>query len=571
MTKFQLLSIEVFSWGLVLGYCCAHSAASDQQENDRITFRREACFELTLDNRDLIWFGDPASPTALVYVKPGVRPIATDFYVRTVQEDPKSPARRYMSEARIASDNDARKVYAFTKQRERLIGVIDGRGHFSPNDTYKNRDLLPTWPIDPSVLAYDGQRNALYYEVEVPGPLVSESLDFLPLDLVDAEGNKFGGRFSIDYAPVEGDREAKKLSQVSLSLHGKRTSRVLAIATVPRVFRRADVDICSFDNKSGTYLPEAAYRTGATFKSDAQPSVTVRLTGELTSAIQSQGASLIVAEGSKERGNPDASAANIKIDGNFNDWRNIAGVDDPRGDLVPYLDYVPDVDILEFKVAHDDEHIYYYVRVAGQVGKSHPDGGRSYFYAYMDVDQNPGTGFLPSRDDECYYGVDIGDDCEVQFEFVNNAFRKTFYGFCGLGGDEKVLQQQLTLGKSVYGRFDANGAQRANYKSEYTYRDRVTEITEDLKRGTSDTIRLAISPDGHEVEVASTFTGFLKDSKGRPTVKLGQTIDVAAGMECDSKAYLGKTNWAADNTIAIRGYKLSPSNQRAASNRAGDE
>ena len=79
-----------------------------------------------------------------------------------------------------------------------------------------------------------------------------------------------------------------------------------------------------------------------------------------------------------------------------------------------------------------------------------------------------------------------------------------------------------------------------------------------LSCGTSDTIRLAVSPDGHEVEIASTFTGFLKDSKGRPIVQLGQTIDIAAGMECDSKAYPGKTNWAADNTIAIRGYQLNP-------------
>jgi hypothetical protein len=176
----------------------------------------------------------------------------------------------------------------------------------------------------------------------------------------------------------------------------------------------------------------------------------------------------------------------------------------------------------------------------------------------MDIDQNPGTGFLPTRDDECYYGVDIGDDCEVQFEFVDNAFRKSFYGFCGLGGDDNVLKQEVTIGKSQYGRFDANGVERANYKSEYIFRNGVTEITEDLKHGTSDTIYLALSPDGSEVEIKSTFTGFLKGRDGFPTVALGQSITVAAGMECDSKAYVGKTKWAADSTIAIRGYRLSP-------------
>jgi hypothetical protein len=253
-----------------------------------------------------------------------------------------------------------------------------------------------------------------------------------------------------------------------------------------------------------------------------------------------------------------AKPAAIAIDGKFDDWRDVRGVDDPRGDLVPYLEYVPDVDLLEFKIAHDNEHVYQYARVAGRVGYSYPKGGRSYFYAYMDVDQNPGTGFLPSRDDECYYGVEIGDDCEVQFEFVDNVFRKSFYGFCGLGGDDEVLKQTVTIGKSQYGRLDENGKERDHYKSEYIYRNGVTEITEDLKLGTSDTIQVAVSPDGSEVEVVSSLAGFLKDRDGRPTVALGQTIDVAAGMECDSKAYPGKSRWAADSTKPIRGYRLTP-------------
>jgi hypothetical protein len=42
-------------------------------------------------------------------------------------------------------------------------------------------------------------------------------------------------------------------------------------------------------------------------------------------------------------------------------------------------------------------------------------------------------------------------------------------------------------------------------------------------------------------------------------------------MECDSKAYPGKTNWAADNTIAIRGYQLVPANRRTASKQPASE
>ena len=164
-----------------------------------------------------------------------------------------------MREARIAADKDTRKVYAFTKQREKVIGAIDGRGRFSPNDFYKNnRELLPTWPTDASVLKYDSQENALYYDVAVPGPLVSESLDFLPLELSDAEGNVVAGRFSIDFAPSENSGDAAKSSVVSLLLQNKGKSVMLAKASVPRVFRRSDVELGSFDNKTGTYLPEAS-------------------------------------------------------------------------------------------------------------------------------------------------------------------------------------------------------------------------------------------------------------------------------------------------------------------------
>jgi hypothetical protein len=563
MTALHSRYIQLFSWALILASGIAHASAAQLPAPAAVTFARQVTFELTYANRDLIWLGDPASPLALAYPKPDARPIATDVYVTTTVEDHKSPQRRYFREARIAPHNNTRSVYAFTQNREKLIGIIDDQGRFSPNKFYEtNRELLPTWPTDASVLAYDSKENALYSEIEVPGPAVSESIDFLSLALSDAAGHKVTGRFAIDDAPSD-NAFAAKSRIISLTFDNGGKPITLAKAAVPTVFQRADIELGSFDNSTGTYFSEAAYRAGATSSKDTEPSVTVKLPGEFTSSVQTESKSLIV-NAPSPADQPQASPVQIVIDGNFDDWRNLAGVDDPRGDLVPYLEYVPDVDLLEFKVAHDDQHIYLYARVAGQIGRTHPAGGRGYFYAYMDVDQNPGTGFLPTRDDDCYFGVDIGDDCEVQFEFVNNKFRKSFYGFCGLGGNQNVLKQQVTIGKSQYGRFDESGAERANYKSEYIYRNGTTEITEDLQLGTSDTIRLAISPDGREVEIASAYTGFLKDSAGRPTLKLGQTIDLAAGMECDSKAYLAKTRWAADSTIAIRGYRLSPSNSRPA-------
>jgi hypothetical protein len=558
MSPLHSLSPRLLLLGLLCinGLFSATAIATDGPGG--VSVNRQVTFELTFANQDLIWLGDPASPTASVYPKPGARPIATDMCVSTLSKNHSAPRRRYFQEARIAVVNGQRNVYAFTSQREKLIGTIDAQGRFSANDFYHaNRELLPSWPAETAALAYDAKENMLYIEAEYAGPLVSEKLDFLPLELADSGGHRIGGHFSIDFAPAASGSERMEFAKVALTLQNQGQSITLAEATVPSVFRGSDVLLGSFDNKTGTYLSESVYRAGATVAKEARPSVTVTIAGRLTPSVQSDTA-LLVVDAPASVFQTKVTPSIITIDGNFDDWHDVAGVDDPRGDVVPYLEYIPDVDLLEFKVRHDQKHIYLYARVAGQVGRSHPNGGRGYFYAYMDVDRNPDTGFLPTRDDDCYYGVDIGDDCEVQFEFVDNTFRKTFYGFCGIGGNDNVLRQEVTLGKSQYGRFDQAGIERSNYKSEYIFGNGVTEITEDLKLGTSDSIHLAVSPDGSEVEVVSAFTGFLKSPEGRPTVQIGQTIDLAAGMECDSKMYPGKKQWAADSTAPIRGYKLTP-------------
>ena len=550
------------------------SHAGDDRAARDDSLLRQVAFKLTFANRDLVWLGDPASPGALVYVRPGARPIATDAHVTTLTKSHASPSRHYLHESRIAPGDDEHIVYAFTPQREKAVGTLDAAGRFRPNDFYtRHRALLPTWPADAALVKYDPQANALYLEVDLPGPLLTESLDFLPLDLVDTADQPLAGHFAIDYTPSTAATAtgADSPGTVTLRVDTSGPSVALAQGSLPRVLRREEVELGSFDNAQGTYLLEAAYRPGAASDDATEPSVTFTFAGEFTSSVEATGPRLVVsalerpstaprhAAPPRNLGHPRGTAPpRITIDGRFDDWRNVAGVSDPRGDVVHYLEYVPDVDLLEFKVAHDNEHLYLYARVAGKVGWTHPSGGRSYFYAYIDVDQDAGTGFLPSRDDDCYFGVDVGDDCEVQFEFVDNTFRKTFYGFCGLSSDEDVLRQQVTVGPSHYGRVDERGRPRAHYKSEYIYRNGQTEITEDLKLGTSDTIHLAISPDGSEVEIVSTFTGFLKDRQGQPTLSIGQTIDLAAGMECDSKAYPGKTRWAADSTIAIRGYHLHP-------------
>lgn len=526
-----------------------------------VQYAREVTFEATFAHSDLAWLGDVASPVAMAYPKAGAQPTATDIQVRTVSTRHDSPIRRHLREARIAAGSP-RTVFAFTSQAERAVGQINAQGQFTANEFFAaQHGLLPSWPSDGTVLKYDAAENALYYELNVSGPTTAESLDYLPLALFDGTGTPVAGRFSLEFRPPRQDEPGR----LALALTRGAGRDILATCALPAAFPREAAMLGSFDNQQGAYLPESVYRAGG--KPNAAASVTFSFPGQFTDLVRSDGPRLTLANGKADakaaiaqKNAPTERPSGIAIDGAFEDWRNVPGVDDPRGEVMPYLEYVPDVDLLEFKIAHDDEHIYFYARVAGQVGRTHPDGGRSYFYAYMDIDQNPETGFLPSRDDDCYFGVDIGDDCEVQFEFVNNAFRKSFYGFCGLGGDKQVLDGAVTLGKSQYGRLDERGQERAHYKSEYIYRDGKTEITEDLKLGTSDTIRLAVSPDGREVEVSSQLSGFLHDSDGRSTLRSGQTIDVAAGMESDSKLYLGKTRWGADSTPAIRGYRLNATN-----------
>ena len=246
----------------------------------------------------------------------------------------------------------------------------------------------------------------------------------------------------------------------------------------------------------------------------------------------------------------------VRIDGAFDEWRSLRGIADPEGDVVSYLKYNPDTDLLELKVTNDDEYLYFYTRVAGQHGKSDKGRDRYYFYIYIDADRNPATGYIPTRDDDCYFGVALGDDCEAQFEFVGGSFLKTFYGFAGRGAEKEILTGQVALGPSWYNRLDANGRLRDSYKVEYIRRAGKISITEDFTEGTGEDIVIALSPDGSECEMRAALSGFLKDASGKPVIAVGQSIDLAAGVEASGDA-AGDSRWGADSTVVLRGYTVA--------------
>lgn len=244
----------------------------------------------------------------------------------------------------------------------------------------------------------------------------------------------------------------------------------------------------------------------------------------------------------------------VTIDGNFQDWRNIKGIGDVKEDYISYLFENPDTDLLEFKVTNDNKYIYFYTRVSGAHGRT-GSKGRYYWYTYIDVDSNPLTGYPPTRDDNCYFGIPIGDDSEAQFEFIGNKFVKTFFGFTGVGAEKEVLSGNLKLGPSYYSRTDKNGNKRDRYKMEYVHRNGSRYTTEDYTEGTSDDIIIALSPDGSEVEVRAEMKGFLKDVEGNSLMQIGKIIDIAVGVEGSSDHY-NSGNWGADSSAVIYGYKI---------------
>ena len=244
----------------------------------------------------------------------------------------------------------------------------------------------------------------------------------------------------------------------------------------------------------------------------------------------------------------------ITVDGDFSDWRNISGTSDAEGDYVSYLFANPDTDLLEFKVTNDEKYLYLYSRVVGAHGRT-GDKGRYYWYSYIDVDQNPVTGYAPTRDDNCYFGIPIGDDSEAQFEFISDTFVKTFFGFTGVGAEKEALSGVLELGPSFYATKGRDGIKRDRYKVEYVHSKGSRSITHDYTVGTSEDIIVALSPDGSEVEVKVELVGFLKDKSGNMLVHVGKKIDIAIGVEGSSN-YYGSGDWGADSSPVVYGYEL---------------
>lgn len=373
----------------------------------------------------------------------------------------------------------------------------------------------------------------------MPGGEIEEEVrHYLPLTLVNAQG--------VQVRPVF--RIARSAGgAVSLLARDERDEVVLATCNLGQL---------ESASRAASYAP--ALGPGCAMISD-QPMTVVELPGEIADDAVDAQSGRLVWRGEAAQTSTAAAAAKrpvVDIDGRFDEWRSVPGVVDPRGDIVSYLQYNPDADLLEFKCASDKEFLYVYTRVAGQHGRTAPGRDRYYFYVYIDADRNPATGYSPTRDDDCYYGVALGDDCEAQFEFVGGRFVKSFYGFTGLGTEKEVLTGSVALGPSWYSRHDEQGKLRDAYKVEYVRRAGEIAITEDFTEGTSEDIVIALSPDGSECEMRAPLAGFLRDNQGKPLIAPGQRIDLAAGVEASGEA-AGNSAWGADSTAIVYGFQVA--------------
>jgi hypothetical protein len=441
-------------------------------------------------------------------------------------------------DGRVYQDHDRLMVAAYTTEGERVFGHIGERSRVVKTNTNGPMDMPPLKGAEYN--PFSGQ----LWRPASGGDLAEQPRLHLPLPLINPRGDRIQPEFRIvqrkggDFSLVAG------IGDTDIG----DTERTLATCALTK-----DKEV----KRSAGYSPVVG--PGCTLVTN-EPTTVIEVLGNFARELLDTRSYQLVLQEEVPSTTPSKPA--VRIDGTFDDWRSVPGIADPAGDIVSYLQYNPDTDLLEFKVANDDQYLYFYTRVAGRHGNTaanqpnqKADRDRYYFYIYMDVDRDSKTGYLPTRDDECYYGVTLGVDCEPQFEFIDGKFVKTFFGFAGRSTEKDVLSGRVELGPSWYHREDEQGRLRDGYKVEYTRSAGQTSITRDLADGATDDITVAFSPDGSECEMRAAMSGFLQDKSGKPTVAPAQRIDLAAGVETSGRIH-GNSKWSADSTVPIRGYLI---------------
>lgn len=275
--------------------------------------------------------------------------------------------------------------------------------------------------------------------------------------------------------------------------------------------------------------------------------------------------------------------APIIIDGAFEDWRGIPTYTDPAGDTHTTTPYRPrrrppavehpDVDLLEYRVTHDDESFYFYMRSRGRIGHTQKEAGKAqragrfYVNVTIDVDQNNETGYALRGGG--YYPDSRGYDTNAELEFYNGQLNVAKYLNHGVRSKRAMHQAFLDQSagqfrKGTSGPYPAGfmrlGPNHYDNYTEWVYHDNDT-ITFVHDKGPvvgTGIASYALSEDAHEIEMRFPFRGFLTSKDGQPIISTGSVLDLSFSLEASGESVPSK-QWASDTGPPIQKYVLTPS------------
>lgn len=278
---------------------------------------------------------------------------------------------------------------------------------------------------------------------------------------------------------------------------------------------------------------------------------------------------------------------NITIDGVFHDWAAVPVHMDPEDDqhdtdhdqqfdTPAHIDH-PDVDVLEYKLTHDEGNLYAYFRARGRIGATQAlaDGngraGRYYVIVTMDVDNDETTGYWLHEGG--YYPTSRAYDMNMEIEFYDGAFNTGHYINHGALSEADIPTLEA---QQEQGIVDVRPGTYEHYTQWVMFEDGVSG-DHDLGDGTSITfvsdrgpvyqgnIKGALSADGHELEMVAPFNGFmsypgeLPGERGDPIMRLGRTMNVSFSLEASGELTTppgDNGEWASDTAAPIVGYFL---------------
>jgi len=299
---------------------------------------------------------------------------------------------------------------------------------------------------------------------------------------------------------------------------------------------------------------------------------------------------------------PVSTPASIWIDGNFGDWDAALAYTDPvddqhdtdhdqAGDTPAYVDH-PDVDLLTYKVSHDEENFYFYFQATGEIGRTQLEdaannlrAGRYYVIVTIDIDDDDVTGY-PLYEGGYYTDTTdtTGYDANGELEFYNGAFNTGHFLQHGALNETELEQAfaDQSNGQYVYGGPETQGPFMPgfvnvlpgsyDYYTQWVYmendpglffNDSVTFV-QDKGPIVIGNISYALSTDGDQLEVKVPFKGFLEDAEGNPILEIGKTVDLSFSLEASGElsnevsAQNPNGLWASDTAEPIISYYLSP-------------